>query len=404
MVIRKIAPLPTEKTIEIHEELRPLQSRSVQELIEPPAIADPDSSASKIIGVMTEKKVYDIFIPLANKIACINIRHLLSIRDITAARPSVIEKIVPSLSYKSNIGYAARILSHYRLRALPIVNENNDLVGQITAKGMIKAIHDLGIHDRALTRVSVSGIMTARPVVLKEKDKVSTARNIMTRRRIDHIPLVNEKQKLSGIVTSSHIIEVMLPSEKIGRKVLGVEKLNRLDMPASGLADKNVVVSNPNDSLRSVAGTIIDANSTYSVVCFGEEIRGIVTYRDIISLLAEKVEEDLPAFIIGLPDDPFDAELAKSKFADIVRLLKRMAPEIEEARCKMKLRDIEGERRRYEVDVSIITPYRRHVYTNIGWDIAKMFDQMSDSLKKRFGHRPTRRRTESIRKRDTSLE
>jgi CBS domain-containing protein len=239
--------------------------------------------------------------------------------------------------------------------------------------------------------------MTPRPVVLREKDKVSTARSIMVRRRIDHIPLVNEKQQLSGIVTSSHIIEVMLPSEKIGRKILGVEKLNRLDMQTSGIADKNVVVSKPDDSLRSVTGAIMDADSTYSIVCVGEEIQGIVTYRDVVSLLAEKVEEDLPAFIIGLPDDPFDAELAKSKFADIIRFLKRMAPEIEEARCKMKLRDIEGERRRYEVDVSIITPYRRHVYTNIGWDLAKMFDQMSDSLKKRFSQRPTRRRIESIR-------
>lgn len=404
MVVRKISPLPIEKTADIHEQLRPLQSRSVQELIEPPAIADPDSSASKIIGLMTEKKVYDVFIPLANKVACINIRHLLSIRDITAARPSVIGKIVPSLSLKSNIGYAARILSLYRLRALPIVNENNDLVGQITAKGIIKTICDLGIHDRAIRKLSVSGIMSARPIVLREKDKVSTARSMMIRRRIDHIPLLNNKEKLSGIVTSSHIIGAMLPSEKIGRKVLGIEKLNRLDMPASGIAEKNVLISNPSDSLQSVAGTIIDADSTYSVVCFGEEIQGIVTYRDIISLLAEKVEEDLPAFIIGLPDDPFDAELAKSKFADIVRLLKRMAPEIEEARCKMKLRDIEGERRRYEVDVSIITPYRRHVYTNNGWDLAKMFDQMSDSLKKRFAHRPTRRRTESIRQKETFLE
>lgn len=404
MVVRKIAPLPTSTTAAIHEALRPLQSRSVQELIEPPAIVDPDSSASKIIGVMTEKKVYDVFIPLANKIACINIRDLLSIRDITAARPSVLGKVVPSLSLKGNIGYVARILSLYRLRALPIVNENNELVGQITAKRMVKAIHDLGADERVLTNVRVSGIMTARPIVLSEKDKVSTARSIMIRRRIDHIPLINKKENLSGIVTSTHIIEAMLPSEKIGRKVIGVEKLNRLDMPASGIADKNVVVSNHDDSLRSVAGTIIDANSTYSVVRFGEEIQGIVTYRDIISLLAEKVEEDLPAFIIGLPDDPFDAELAKSKFADIVRLLKRMAPEIEEARCKMKLRDIEGKRRRYEVDVSIITPYRRHVYGNIGWDLARMFDQMSDSLKKRFGHRPTRRRTESVRHRKTFLE
>lgn len=398
MVVRKIASLPTETTAMIHEALRLIQSRSVEELIEQPAIVDPDSSTSKIVGVMTEKKVYDVFIPLANKIACINIRDLLSIRDITAARPSVLGKIVPSLSSKNNIGYAARIMSLYRLRALPIVKENNDLVGQITAKSIIRSIYESGADERIAKNVRVSSIMTPRPVVLREKDKASTARSIMTRRRIDHIPLVNEKQKLSGIVTSSHIIEAMLPSEKIGRKVLGVEKLNRLDIQASGIADKNVVVSKPDDSLRSVTGAIMDANSTYSVVCMGEEIQGIVTYRDIVSLFAEKVEEDLPAFIIGLPDDPFDAELAKSKFAEIVRFLKRIAPEIEEARCKMKLRDIEGERRRYEVDVSIITPYRRHVYANIGWDLAKMFDQMSDSLKKRFGHRPTRRRAESARR------
>ena len=405
MVLGKMTRLPTETTTAIiHEALRPLQSTSVQELIEPPAIVDPDITASKIIGVMSEKKVYDVFIPLANKIVCINIRDLLSIRDITAARPPVLGKIVPSLSLKSNVGYAARIMSLYRLRALPVEKENNNLVGQITAKRILKAIHDLGADEKVSKNVRVSGIMTTRPVVLREKDKVSTARSIMTRRRIDHIPLVNENENLTGMLTSSHIIEAMLPSEKIGRKALGVEKLNRLDMQASGIADKNVVVSKPNDSLRSAVGTIIDANSTYSVVCFGEEIQGIVTYRDIISLLVEKVVEDLPAFIIGLPDDPFDAELAKSKFADTVRFLKRMAPEIEEARCKMKLRDIEGERRRNEVDVSIITPYRRHVYTNIGWDLAKMFDQMSDSLKKRFAHRRTRRQAESVRRTDTSSE
>ena len=397
MVLRKTTSLPTETSAAIHEALKPLQSMSVEELIEPPTIIDPDTSASKIVGIMTEKKVYDVFIPLAKKIACINIRDLLSIRDITAARPSVLGKIVPALSLKTNVGYAAKVMSLYRLRALPVVTENNDLFGQITCKGIIRAIHESGADSRVSTNVKVSRIMTPRPVVLMEKDKVSTAKSIMIRRRIDHVPLINGKKRLSGIVTSSDIIEAMLPSEKIGRRVLGVEKLNRLDMQALGIADKNVVVSKPEDSLRSVTGTIIDSNSTYSVVCVGEEIQGIVTYRDIVSLLAERVEEGLPAFIIGLPDDPFYAELAKSKFAEIVRFLKRIAPEIEEARCKIKLRDIEGERMRYEVDVSIITPYRRHVYSNSGWDLAKMFDQMSDSLKKRFGHRSTKRGRDSIR-------
>ena len=140
MVLRKTVSLHTGTTAAIHEALKPLQSMSVEELIEPPTIIDPDSSASKIVGIMTEKKVYDVFIPLANKIACINIRDLLSIRDITAARPSILGKIVPALSLKTNIGYAARVMSLYRLRAHPVVKENNDPIGQITSKGIIRAI------------------------------------------------------------------------------------------------------------------------------------------------------------------------------------------------------------------------------------------------------------------------
>ena len=75
-------------------------------------------------------------------------------------------------------------------------------------------------------------------------------------------------------------------------------------------------------------------------------------------------------YIIGLPDDPFDAELAKSKFTNLIKFLSKVSPEIEEARCRMKLRGIQGQRRRYEVDVNIITPYRRHTYTNMGWDLS----------------------------------
>jgi hypothetical protein len=110
---------------------------------------------------------------------------------------------------------------------------------------------------------------------------------------------------------------------------------------------------------------MVDTNSTYSVIKALEKVRGIITYRDIIALLGEeRIEESIPAYIVGLPDDPFDAELAKSKFTSIIKLLIKIFPEIEEASSHIKIRDIEGERRRYEADATIITPYRRHTYTN----------------------------------------
>ncbi len=92
-------------------------------------------------------------------------------------------------------------------------------------------------------------------------------------------------------------------------------------------------------------------------------------------------------FIIGLPDEPFDAELAKSKFANISKFLKKIYPDIEQARCNIKLRRVLGAKKRYEIDVRIIPTHGTISYTNTGWDLAKLFDEMSNVLKKKISHR-----------------
>jgi CBS domain-containing protein len=374
-----------------------MQTRTVRDWMEASVVLEPESTISKIIGVMTDKNVYDVFMSLSgNNVASINIRDLLDARDITSTRPSTLGKTVPLLSLDDSVGHAARIMSYYRLRALPIGNKVQQLVGQISAKGLVKSIHN-NLNGKS-GNVMGSNVMTPNPIVIAESDKVSAARSIMKRRRIDHLPVTNKKGELSGMVTSSQILSMMLQSEKIGRRALGTEKLNRLDMSISGIADRTLVTSKPNDSVHSITGTMLDAASTYSVLTSTGQINGIVTYRDIVALLAEKIAEDLPAFIIGLPDDPSDAEHVRSKFASIIRYLKNMEPEIEEVRCKIKLRNLQGKRRRYEVDVSIITPYQRHTYADSGWDLSKLFDEMSDSLKKKFAHKKTQRGRESSRK------
>jgi len=117
-------------------------------------------------------------------------------------------------------------------------------------------------------------------------------------------------------------------------------------------------------------------------------VQGIITYRDIINLLGEKVEE-IPVFLIDLPEEPIDEELTKSKFTNLVKLLKEIYPDIEQAGCRVKIREIQGAR--YKVDASIISTHAVANFVNVGWDLPKIFDQMSDSLKKRIAHRVTQK-------------
>jgi CBS domain-containing protein len=229
--------------------------------------------------------------------------------------------------------------------------------------------------------------MTPSPIVISKTDKIASAKNIKKRRRIDHLPVL-EDNRLVGMVTSKDIINVMLPTERIGRKSLGIDDTQiRLNITISGILDKNIIVSNSDDTLRSVTDLMVSQNSTYCVVTTVDEVQGIITYRDIINLLGEKVVDEVPIILIGLPDDPLDAELAKSKFTNLVKLLRKIYPDIEQARCRMKIREIEGARKRYEVDANIISTHDITNYINVGWDLPKMFDQMSDSLKKRIAHR-----------------
>jgi CBS domain-containing protein/ribosome-associated translation inhibitor RaiA len=352
--------------------------------MDPPIMISKDVALSKIISTLNETNSYDVFIELSGKIGALTIRDIIGIKDITTTRPSLVGKIIPELNRDSVIGEAARIMSHYRMRTLPVVH-NGNIEGQISARRIVELISKHLAESKL--RIVASNIMTSDPTVIDSHKTVSAARSIMKRRRIDHLPVV-DNGRLVGIITSSDIMKVMLPSERISKKSVGIDNAeDRLSIAVSGLANDDVITANVDESLQVVCDRMINAGSTYCIIRVWDEIQGIITYRDIVALLGEKMEEDIPMFIVGLPDEPFDAELAKSKFTNITRFLRKIHPDIEEARCHIKLRSVQGARKRYEIDVHILSTHGNISYTNIGWDLAKLFDEMTDALKKKVSHK-----------------
>lgn len=369
----------------LYESLNELRRTSAYNLVEAAVMGEDSDSISKIIGILVEGNSYEVFAPLSEKVRAINVRDILGARNLSQTNPSKIGKIIPTLNSENTISDAARIMSLYRMRALPFF-EKNEIIGQITAKKIVEAIRDVMVAN-SIQKTNASDIMTPNPIVVSESDKVTLAKSVMKRRRIDHLPVLKDS-RLVGMISSKDIIELMVQPESIGRKSMGIDNTqDRLDIAIRGILDKNALTAEINDSLPSTIDLIVSQNSTYCLIKATDEVQGIITYRDIINLLGEKVKEEIPIFIIGLPDEPLDSELAKSKFTNLVRLLKKAYPNLEEARCRIKIRQVQGARKRYEVDASIITTQSVASYVTVGWDLPKMFDQMSDSLKKRLAHR-----------------
>jgi CBS domain-containing protein/ribosome-associated translation inhibitor RaiA len=368
----------------IYGHLNVIRSVPVRDLMDPPILISKDVALSKIISTLNETNSYDVFIELSGKIGALTIRDIIGIKDITTTRPSLVGKIIPELNRDSVIGEAARIMSHYRMRTLPVVH-NGKIEGQVSARRIVELISKHLAESKL--RIVASNIMSSDPIVIDCHKTVSAARSIMKRRRIDHLPVV-DNGRLVGIITSSDIMKVMLPSERISKKSVGIDNAeDRFSIEVSGLANDDVITANVDESLQVVCDRMINAGSTYCIIRVWDEIQGIITYRDIVALLGEKMEEDIPMFIVGLPDEPFDAELAKSKFTNITRFLRKIHPDIEEARCHIKLRSVQGARKRYEIDVHILSTHGNISYTNIGWDLAKLFDEMTDALKKKVSHK-----------------
>ena len=56
-----------------------------------------------------------------------------------------------------------------------------------------------------------------------------------------------------------------------------------------------------------------------------------------------------------------------------------------------------GRQKEVQIDAHVMSTHGSIAYTRIGWDLAKIFDEMSDALKKKVSHRFTGRQRESVR-------
>ena len=389
-------------SLKLYDSLTSLSEQSVRNLIDEPMILDNDLPISKVIGALLERNIYESFTILDKKIFVINTRDLLNIKDISTQKISTIAKVSPVLYTDSKIANAAHTMNYYRLRSLPILEKDKKLKGQINAKSIIQLIYELATmgggsknnnnktntnnYSFASLSKKILGkhIMTPKPFVIGSKSNVSTARNVMIKNRIDHLPVINENNNsLIGMITSTHIIKHQLPSERIGRGTMGINRKNtQLDFPVKSIMSKNVVVADIEDNLLKIIDTIIQTKSTYVILQSVNEIHGIITFGDILTLLKERVQFDLPCYIMGLPEDPIEAEMAKTKFIGVIKVLKKIFAEIEEARCRIKVKT-SGKRNRYEINVNIITTAEIFSYTRTGWDLPSIMDELADGLKRK---------------------
>lgn len=99
------------------------------------------------------------------------------------------------------------LMQEYKFGSVVIINHDNKLVGIITERDILMKV--VG-RIKNKKRTSVTNIMTPNPIALKENDKLVFVMHNMYTGGFRHIPVVNEHDEVTGMVSIKDVMSYIL--------------------------------------------------------------------------------------------------------------------------------------------------------------------------------------------------
>jgi CBS domain-containing protein len=373
-----------------------IKNQSIDNVISPLLETSSDVPLSRVLGMLRERDAYEVFLPEGTRCGMISERDLLRATNIESTKPSAIIQYVPVIRKTALISEAARVMADYRIRAAP-VSDGRRIMGQVKCAALLAELK-----GRIGGDLKITSLAKSNPVTIDETAPVARAREILVRKRFDHLPVAGGK-RLTGVITSTHIIGLLRSPERVGSKSIRPQTKGGLDFPVGDAMDRDPTTCPPETPADDALKLLLDNVKTCVLVTQWEELQAIATQRDFMTLLAEvEPEPEVPVFIVGLPEDPFESEATKAKFKRIVNQLHKVFPDILEARSVIKSKRKAGsERERHEVTVQVRTPKDSFSYSEEGWELPVVYDIITDRLKRLMTKKQKTRRP---RERESSTQ
>jgi len=382
----------------IYEHLKDVYNSKVGPLVGPAIEIDPSFTVSKIMSEISKNDTYDVFCMDGNSVLTTNVRALLSGKNISTMPIRSFLSPIHFLTKDDPVHKAASTIAHYRIRAVPVL-ENNKIIGCVTAKSIIELLS-----KKDNQWIGANLILSANPITIKSSETLATARMLMLSKKIDHLPVI-DKNSIRQVLTSYHVLQSLIPEEKLGRRSLGMKKVGNLGARIGNMGSTRIPRCLPSDNLNTIIRNMLDTNTTCCLVSLWDKLQGIITYRDILSLLAAKIESEIPLYVVGMPEEQKNVDLITSKFSNTLKRIRNVYSEIQEARVTIKKQRSGSKNRRegmYEVSVRISTPhFAPFIFKESGWDLGEVFEILSQKMRKKLSKRAKRRSKPSIRKIET---
>lgn len=123
---------------------------------------------------------------------------------------------VYTIKKNDTVEAALKEMVDYNIGSLVVVDEKGKMVGIFTERDLLRKVF---VKKLDITKHKVKEFMTTNPVVASPETRLNEAMNIMTKKRIRHLPVV-EAGKVVGLVSIGDIVAALLKEAEVQIKYL----------------------------------------------------------------------------------------------------------------------------------------------------------------------------------------
>ncbi|WP_328907648.1 CBS domain-containing protein [Streptomyces sp. NBC_00234] len=179
---------------------------------------------------------------------------------------------VPSTSFRN----VAKLLAAHDISGVPVLDEEDRVLGVVSESDLLAR--------RALT---AGDLMTTPAVTVHAEQTVADAARLMVRLGVERLPVVDEEERLIGIVTRRDLLYVFLRSDaEIRRRVREDVLMDTMDLPGDAVGVHVL------DGVVTLRGRLPRQSQVPMVLKFTEQVDGVVA---VVDRLSARVDDSYPA-------------------------------------------------------------------------------------------------------------
>ena len=145
--------------------------------------------------------------------------------------------------------------------------------------------------------MDVKDIMTGQPIAIKQDDRIGAAIDVMVERKIRHLPVVDDRGAVVGIITDRDLRSAALaPALEEYLTDAARKRVRRVGVTLESLRVKdamtcNPVTAGPDMPVSQAMALMLERHVGSLPVLDNGELVGIVTDRDAVKVLAAQVPD-----------------------------------------------------------------------------------------------------------------